>query len=560
MNKAVSAILKASHANGELSNAGILGRLGDLATIDAKYDIAISTSCGMLDHIVVHTTSGAQRCLDFLRRHNLGRASFIPLDKAPKGAHDRVVETPEGAPRLFDLITPTNFSATPALFLGIGNTLVSNDLETATRWAFDFSKRWRVVTLDGNLIESSGTMQGGGNTVKRGGMKLNGKSQNTSIMNLQSQDDCEKLEMEAKTALDNLKKCRDTRTALTEEMRELNKQIKQLSVKIPKLGLEISSCDTTRSELTQRIPELREQCVLSVSDEQKLVELNVTVSKAKSNMASCALRVSRMESEIARLQKAIIDAGGSVLKNQQQACERALSELNNAVKDLNSSKVTLSSCRKAAEKAIHNRSVAEKELSKCDESLEKLLDDLGNLEKDAMDVMVIYEHVKKMELEKRDELESLHAEYEELKKVHSKVKCVELELISKMDQCTKAVKEYEKNIHLWEVEISKLNDEHAADAEYDVSDDEEEEQESGTDTTRKLPVFSTAALSHYDVNEVKRDITVLEKERDVLAKNANMGAIAEYRKKEEDYLARYDLAILQCFSCVSIFLITVVLL
>jgi structural maintenance of chromosome 4 len=127
----------------------------------------------MLDHIVVHTTGGAQRCLDFLRRNNLGRASFIPLDKAPKGAHDRIVETPEGAPRLFDLVSPQNVSATPALFLGIGNTLVAPDLETATRWAFDFSKRWRVVTLDGNLIESSGTMQGGGNTVKRGGMRLN---------------------------------------------------------------------------------------------------------------------------------------------------------------------------------------------------------------------------------------------------------------------------------------------------------------------------------------------------------------------------------------------------
>ena len=172
MNKAVSGILKAAAPNGQLSNAGILGRLGDLATIDAKYDVAISTSCGMLDHIVVHTTAGAQRCLDFLRRHNLGRASFIPLDKAPKGAHDRMVETPEGAPRLFDLIMPKNCSATPALFLGVGNTLVAPDLETATRWAFDFNKRWRVVTVDGNLIESSGTMQGGGNSVKRGGMRL----------------------------------------------------------------------------------------------------------------------------------------------------------------------------------------------------------------------------------------------------------------------------------------------------------------------------------------------------------------------------------------------------
>lgn len=165
-------ILKAARQGGELSKAGILGRLGDLATINDKYDVAVSTACGMLDHVVVQTTAGAQKCLDFLRRHNLGRANFVPLDKMKKGAHDRAVETPEGAPRLFELITPSNFAVTPALYLGVGNTLVAPDLETATRWAYDFSRRWRVVTLDGQLIETSGTMAGGGKAVRRGGMKL----------------------------------------------------------------------------------------------------------------------------------------------------------------------------------------------------------------------------------------------------------------------------------------------------------------------------------------------------------------------------------------------------
>lgn len=369
---------------------------------------------------------------------------------------------------------------------------------------------------------------------------------------MQCQDDCDSLDIQAKKALDNLKKCRDMRSILAEEMRELNKRIKQLSVKIPKLGLEISSCDTTRLELTERIPELREQCVLSAVDEQKLVELHQKVSKCKSDMASCALKASKLETDVARIQKAIVDAGGPLLKKQQQACERALSELNSAVKELNSSKVTISSSRKVAEKARNNRIVAERELEKCDESLEKLKSDLCNLEKEAMDVMVAYENVKQIELIKREELNSLHTECEELKRVHSKVKCVELELLSKLDQYTKAVKEYEKNINLWELEISKLSDDHAADAEYDMSDDEDEGIETVSGSSRKLPVFSAAALSHYNIDDVKRDITVLEKERDILAKNANMGAIAEYKKKEDDYFARYAIVYKQRFVLILI--------
>jgi structural maintenance of chromosome 4 len=173
---AVNGILKASRRGQELGNVGVLGRLGDLATISEQYDVAVSTACGMLDHIVVQTTAGAQRCLEFLRKHRLGRANFIPLDKMKKGAHDRAVDTPEGAPRLFDLIAPSNFAITPALYLGVGNTLVAPDLETATRWAYEYGKRWRVVTIDGNLIEVSGTMQGGGKSVRRGGMRLRVRS------------------------------------------------------------------------------------------------------------------------------------------------------------------------------------------------------------------------------------------------------------------------------------------------------------------------------------------------------------------------------------------------
>jgi SMC proteins Flexible Hinge Domain len=109
----------------------------------------------------------------FLRKYNLGRASFICLDKLAKGAHDRTVETPEGAPRLFDLIRPVKANLAPAFFLAVGNTLVADDLDTASRWCYDFGgKRWRVVTKDGKLLETSGTQSGGGNIQRKGGMRL----------------------------------------------------------------------------------------------------------------------------------------------------------------------------------------------------------------------------------------------------------------------------------------------------------------------------------------------------------------------------------------------------
>ena len=60
---------------------GIHGRLGDLGAIDEKYDVAISTACGALDHMVVDTMDTAVRCVEYLKKKGIGQATFIGLDK-----------------------------------------------------------------------------------------------------------------------------------------------------------------------------------------------------------------------------------------------------------------------------------------------------------------------------------------------------------------------------------------------------------------------------------------------------------------------------------------------
>ena len=71
--------LLSAQERGELS--GIHGRLGDQGSINAKYDIAISTASGQLEFIVVDCLKDAEDCVKYLRQHNIGRASFIALDK-----------------------------------------------------------------------------------------------------------------------------------------------------------------------------------------------------------------------------------------------------------------------------------------------------------------------------------------------------------------------------------------------------------------------------------------------------------------------------------------------
>ena len=75
--------------------------MGDLGAIDALYDVAISTACGALDHIVVETAEAGQECVQFLRDNNLGFATFILMDKMEQQYHNKMqqIQLPDKAKR-----------------------------------------------------------------------------------------------------------------------------------------------------------------------------------------------------------------------------------------------------------------------------------------------------------------------------------------------------------------------------------------------------------------------------------------------------------------------------
>ena len=150
---------------------GIHGRLGDLGTIDDKYDIAITTSCGALNHIVVENTAVAQYCCDLLRKTGAGVATFVMLDKQQHLVSKMNLNKGNfPAERLFDLVNPKDAKYLPAFYFALRDTLVAPSLDTAMKIAYQGKQRFRVVTLDGALIDTSGTMSGGGTKVSRGGM------------------------------------------------------------------------------------------------------------------------------------------------------------------------------------------------------------------------------------------------------------------------------------------------------------------------------------------------------------------------------------------------------
>lgn len=385
-----------------------------------------------------------------------------------------------------------------------------------------------------------------------------------------SEEDSEKLledlENEAGTATKELQECRKRRQKIKEQLRFLTKTVKSLEIRLPKLQLEISGCDTTREELTKLVPELREQSEISDEDADKMAELQENVERCKSDMESCVELADALEMEVSQMQKQILEAGGTRLKNQKASCKKIISKLNEREKQLNSSKVEVKSSEKAAAKAKDTREALEKDLEQCQDLLSEKENEFKSLEAGAFEVMAAYEQVKKVEEQKRVALELATKEAEDLNKSQSEVRCLEIDLLGQLEAFEKHISEHQKKKNHWEKEIKRLHeiedetdyneddpsDENiceskaigdakgeatGSDGDDAMETDDMESEDVGENET-KSTTLAYSVLERYDPAEIKETISTLESERNVLAKNANMGAITEYRKKEADYLSR----------------------
>lgn len=222
--------------------------MGDLGTIDDRYDVAVTTACGALNNLVVDTVEQGQACIEHLRKGNVGRASFMVLEKLPPRDLGKI-QTPENVPRLFDLIKPKDPRFAPAFYKGVFNTLVAEDLVQAQRIGYG-AKRWRVVTLAGQLIDPSGTMSGGGTRVQRGGMSSKLKADAVGpevVMRYEQERDTAEAEY--------MEYIRD-RKRVDEEVQRLRARVPEIEVEIEKIGLDVANGGKRVREAEKRLAEV----------------------------------------------------------------------------------------------------------------------------------------------------------------------------------------------------------------------------------------------------------------------------------------------------------------
>ena len=510
--RAVTTIL-----NGDIE--GVHGAVAQLGGVDPEYATAAETAAGgRLAHVVVDDDGVGQHCIEYLKSRNAGRATFLPITKM----HQRSLPSLPSDDGVVDFAY--NLVDFDSQYAGIfayvlGDTLVVDDMATARDLMGDF----RMVTLDGDLVEKSGAMTGGSTSGSRysfsgGKGKLERVAQRINELEGERAD----LREELRDVESRLDDARDRKSDAVDQVRELEADIERRTERIDEVEHE-------REELEARLEEIQDE-----RDEvsERMDELDADIAAKDEEIAD-------IEAEIADLESEVQDSELPALTDRAEEIRATIEDLEDQRDDLDAELNELQLEKQYAEEAIEDlHDDIEAAQNRKAEQEERIAELEENVESEEATLAEKEEAVADLE----EELADLKADREELKAELREAK-------EARDEQQAAVNEVESDLAdlrdeadrlAWEVDEldSQVGD---YDPE-DVPDHETVESEIARleAEMEALEPVNMLAIEEYD--RVADELADLEEKRETLVEEAEgiRDRIESYEaKKKETFMDAY---------------------
>ncbi|CAG4968620.1 unnamed protein product [Parnassius apollo] len=501
---------------------GIFGRLGDLGGIDARYDVAISTCCGALDNIVVDTVETAQSCVEYLKRNDIGRATFIALDKQQHlvSQYERRSTYPENAPRLFDLVKVKDDRVLPAFYYALRDTLVAKDLEQASRIAYGHT-RYRVVTLNGDVIEIAGTMSGGGKSTMRGRM-ASSVQQDTS-----EQDPRVIQQSERKLAAleERLRQLRSEQVTLEDTMVSLQKSTREGKTTLHKLNIELTSLTEQVPVLKNQIKQQESKAAASKVDAKQKAKLEAVLKETEKKLEKAKFDAGEVEKEVHGVDAQIAAIAGSKVRDLQKNVDDLTKKIDKVSTEITKLKVAINTSIRNAKKSKDKINQMETDLKETENNLENLNSQKKQLSLDSAQLQKDFDEIEEQINEGSEEFSGLKQEIAKLQTKENKAQSERLEANNAVNKMEKAIQECTSKTPLWEKELTTLK-----------LEDPGLDGVPGIERPAPLERHTAEELDECAVEELRNRLAA-QKARLGDAK-PNIQAIQDYRTKEELYLKR----------------------
>jgi len=525
-NRAVHEVLKARN---EKILEGVHGTIAELAKVDEKYKTALEIAAGSrMQSIIVDDDEVAAKAIKFLQKQNLGRATFLPLNKMvtgkPRGQALMAKNDSNAHGFAIDLVK-FKPEYRGAFWYVFGDTLVVDSLDDARRLMGGV----RLVDLQGSLIEATGAMIGGSISKAQLSFSKTDRTRLDEITNVLN------------TAIENQEK-------LIEELASIRKEIVKIEDSLGEIrskgtsDIQIKDLDVRRKEFSGKLEILNKELVEKNNEKKELIkEAEELIIKIDEYI----LRINELDKIKEEKGKLLLKGTKKELAQKARSLEEEFSKLqeetliSNSDKEALTKKIQLLNERKEElEKNVENK---EKQINEFKENIKELKEKRSGFKNELNALMKIEEKMTgkiKEFTQKRDGIYRKTVTIEnELDKINTRVESY-YDLISRakyrIPTLDDAINELDQELKLYNVTLK--TDEKLANVE-SLKDSMKVIEES----MRELEPVNMRALEEYEhqserKNKLDEDIKHLKEQKKNLIKLVDK--ITE--KKKERFFEVFD--------------------
>lgn len=493
----VKLILKAAR-QGKIS--GIYGTVAQLISTEQKYSIAIETVLGAsMQNIIVENEETAKRCIRFLKEQKGGRATFLPVTSI-KGRNfsEKSAENDENFISSASSLVKCDEKYRAIINSLLGNVAVSEDIDSASALAKKYGYKFRIVTLDGQLINAGGSFTGG--SVQRLTGIFTRKNELENIQNelIELDEKCKKLS-------DDSEKFRCESEKFRIEIRGFREMLQKLESEKIRLETELRNI----CENSQNIEKVLENAEIRLEENQiKITDYKKRLEYINKCLEDIEIKISESE---------------KYMQNQQSIFEN----LRIKHKEL-TEKISVQRIKKAElEKDSELFNIEYKRLLK---SESELYESLENLEADISEQENIIS-------EKQSQIEKLKIKLENFKS-NSGEYIIKIEELRKLhDKQNIEVRELQKGLK--EINIARdkiLGEVTRLKGHFEVA-----QRDFDNIVSQLLEIYGLTRSEAAEIAELPEDITETQKRLSAIKNqikalgNVNVGAVEEYKEVSERY-------------------------
>ena len=390
---------------------GICGPVSRVISVPKEYGVAIETALGSaMQNIVTETDEDAKRAIRYLKSVDGGRATFLPLNTIkPRELRENGLEDCYGFVGVAANLCSCDNKYNGILYSLLGKIVIAEDLNCATTIAKKYSYRFKIVTLDGQVVNAGGSLTGGSlnrntgllsraneiETLKKQTAVLEQKSKDAENRSIEISREYSAFEAQLLGSQADLSNLRQDLVRLEAEKRACDNELANAGASVENSMNEITNCrrrietlEKDKNSAKQLLVELNKKILAA---EEKVNELTGSRAELTKKREEISLQLQNLRLEIVSSQKDIDALNSDIVFAKSTGNENLerKAELNQEIERIKSvileKTELINSTNAEIEKSIANQNERSKAIEKINadrEQLEKRSAEIRTIERD----------------------------------------------------------------------------------------------------------------------------------------------------------------------------------